>query len=105
MYEIVDRPAGKKIVKSKWVLRVKTNEKGKIEKHKARAVAKVFSQVEGVDYYQTFSSIIRFESIRHMVALGTSKAMAMYQIDVTTAFLYAPLEEIFIWSNRSACMG
>ena len=93
VYEIVDRPAGKKIVKSKWVLRVKTNEKGEIEKYKARVVAKGFSQVEGVDYDQTFSPTVRFESIRQMVALGTSKSMAMHQMDVTTAFLYAPLEE------------
>ena len=93
VYEIVDRPAGKKVVKSKWVLRVKTNEKGEIEKYKARVVAKGFSQVEGVDYDQTFSPTVRFESIRQMVALGTAKSMEMHQMDVTTAFLYAPLEE------------
>ena len=91
VYEIVDRPVGKKVVQSKWVLRVKTNEKGEIEKYKARVVAKGFSQVEGVDYDQTFSSTVRFESIRQMVALGTSKSMEMHQMDVTTAFLYAPL--------------
>ena len=39
-----------KVVKSKWVLRVKTNEKVEIEKYKARVVAEGFSQVEGVDY-------------------------------------------------------
>ena len=49
--------------------------------------------MEGVDYDQTFSPTVRFESIRQMVALGTSKAMLMHQMDVTTAFLYAPLEE------------
>ena len=50
VYEIVDRPSGKKVVKFKWVLRVKTNEKGEVEIFKARVVAKGFSQVEGVDY-------------------------------------------------------
>ena len=53
------------------MLRVKTNEKGEIEKYKARVVAKGFSQVEGVDYDQNFSPTVRFESIRQMVALGT----------------------------------
>ena len=77
VYELVDRPKGKKMVKSKWVLRVKTNEKGEIEKHKARVVAKGYSQVEGVDYDQTFSPTVRFESIRQMVALGASKGMQM----------------------------
>ena len=81
------------MVKSKWVLRIKTNELGEIEKYKARVVAKGYSQVEGVDYDQTFSPTVRFESIRQMVALGTSKGLNMHQMDVTTAFLYAPLEE------------
>ena len=93
VYEIVDRPAGKKMVKSKWVLCVKTNELGEMEKYKARVVAKGFSEVEGIDYDQTFSPTMRFESIRQQVALGTSKGMKMHQMDVTTAFLYAPLEE------------
>ena len=93
VYEIVDRPARKKVVKSKWVLRIKTNERGEIEKYKARVVAKGFSQVEGVDYDQTFSPTVRFESIRQLVAVRTSRGLHMHQMDVTTAFLYAPLEE------------
>ena len=56
-------------------------------------VAKGYSQVEGIYYDQTFSPTVRFESIRVMVAVGASKAMSMHQMDVTTAFLYAPLEE------------
>ena len=75
VYELVDRPAGKKVVKSKWVLRVKANERGEVEKYKVRVVAKGFSQVEGVDYDQTFSPTVRFESISQMVALGTSRGM------------------------------
>ena len=93
VYELVDRPNGKKVVKSKWVLRVKTNEKVEVEKYKGRVVAKGYSQVEGVDYDQTFCPTVRFESVRQMVALGTAKGMQMHQMDVTTDFLYAPLEE------------
>ena len=93
VYELVDRPAGKKVVKSTWVLRIKTNELGEIEKYKARVVAKGFSQVEGIDYDQILSSTVRFESIRQMVVLGPSRGLLMHQMDVTTAFLYVPLEE------------
>ena len=93
VYELVDKPNNKKVVKSKWVFRVKTNERGEIEKYKARVVAKGYSQVEGVDYDQTFSPTVRFESIRQMVALGASKGLEMHQMDVTTKFLYAPLDE------------
>ena len=94
VFESVDRPAGKKVIKSKWVFRVKTNELGEIEKYRARVVAKGFSQVEGIEYDQTFSPTVRFESIRQLVAMGASSGMRMHQMDVTTAFLYAPLEEV-----------
>ena len=93
VYELEDRLARKNVVKSKWVLKVKTDAKGRIEKYKARVVAKGYNQVEGVDYDQTFSPTIRFESIRQMVALRTAKNMEMHLMDVTTTFLYAPLEE------------
>ena len=56
-------------------------------------MAKGFSQVEGVDYDQTFSPTVRFESIRQMVALETSRSMQMQKMDITTAFLYAPPKE------------
>ena len=49
MYEIVDGPSGKKVVRFKWVRRVEANEKGEVEKYKARVEAKGFSQVKGVD--------------------------------------------------------
>ena len=70
VYELVDKPKGKKVVKSKWVLRVKTNKRGEIDKYEARVVAKGYSQVEGVDYDRTFSPTVRFESIRQLVAIG-----------------------------------
>ena len=70
-----------------------TGEVEPVQGEEARVVAKGFSQVEGIDYDQTFSPTVRFESIRQMVALGTSRGMTMHQMDVTTAFLYAPLEE------------
>ena len=64
-----------------------------MEKYTTRVVAKVHKQIEGVDYDQTFSPIVKLESIREMVALGASKGLEMHQMDVTTTFSYAPVEE------------
>ena len=113
VFRLVARPKGKKVFKSKWVFRVKKNVDGSVEKYKARVMAKGCSQVEGVDYDDTFSPIVKFESIRQLTALGASKGLHMHQMDVTTPFLYAPLvEEVYMKVPEGelcfcfdACMG
>ena len=47
----------------------------------------------GVDYGDTYSPTVRFESIRMMMAAAASDGLHMVQLDVTTAFLYVDLEE------------
>ena len=64
-----------------------------MEKYKARIVAQGFLQQEGVDYTEIYSPTVRFESIRMMIAATASEGMQLEQMDVTTAFLYADLEE------------
>ena len=78
---------------TKWVFKRKTCIDGKVEKYKARIVARGFMQEEGVDYTETYSPTVRFESIRMMLAAASANAWHMEQMDVTTAFLYADLEE------------
>ena len=92
VYEIVDRPKNRKVIGSRWVLRVKRGADGEIEKFKARVVAKGYSQREGIDYNETFSPTVRFESLRALFALAASQGMEMQQMDVTTAFLYAEID-------------
>jgi hypothetical protein len=50
VWEVVPRPKDKKVVRSKWIYKVKHAVDGSVEKYKARFVAKGFSQREGVDY-------------------------------------------------------
>ena len=105
VYRLVPRPKGKKVMKSKWVFRIKFNADGSVEKYKAIIVAKGFSQVEGEDYDQTFSPTARFESICQLVAMGASRGLHMHQMDVTTTFLYAPLEEeVYMEASDGTCM-
>ena len=61
--EVVPRPEGKSVVTSRWNYKVKYVADGSIEKHKARFVARGFSQVEGIDYDETFSLVARYASI------------------------------------------
>ena len=94
VYAVVDRPEGKKVVKAKWVLRRKLLPSGKLDKLKARIVAKGFTQRGGIDYEEAFSLTVRFESVRLMVAAAAVGNMHTHQMDVTTTFLYASLDEV-----------
>ena len=73
--------------------KVKTNEDGKVERYKARLVARGFTQVKGADYDETFCPVVRMESLRMLVAAGVQRGLQLYQVDVTTAFLNGVLEE------------
>jgi hypothetical protein len=55
VWEIVPRPQNKSIVSSKWIYKLKHATDGSVDKHKARFVARGFSQKEGVDYEETFA--------------------------------------------------
>ena len=66
---------------------------GKLDQLKARIVAKGFTWREGIDHEETFSPTVRFEHVRLIVAAAPANNMHTHEMDVTTAFLYASLEE------------
>ena len=60
VWEVVPRPKDKSVVSSKWIYKIKHAADGSIEKHKARFVARGFSQKEGIDYDETFAMVARY---------------------------------------------
>jgi len=56
VWELVDLPPGRKAIGNKWVFKVKRRADGSFDKFKARLVAKGYTQVEDVDYEETFFS-------------------------------------------------
>ncbi|KIK81020.1 hypothetical protein PAXRUDRAFT_111754, partial [Paxillus rubicundulus Ve08.2h10] len=50
-------------VDCKWVFKIKKNSAGEIDKYKARLVAKGFTQIQGVDHYETYAPIARLASL------------------------------------------
>ena len=93
VWELVELPRDRKSVGSRWVFKVKTNADGSIERCKARLVAKEYSQREGLDYDETFSPVVRSESVRSVIALAAMNGLRLHQMDITTAFLHGDLEE------------
>eukprot|EP00253_Pinus_taeda_P025429 PITA_25429 len=71
-WDLVPLLKGQKLVRCKWVYRTKFGPYGKVDKNKAHIVAKVFSQVEGIDYTETFSSVVKMNSIHLVLSLAAS---------------------------------
>ena len=57
-------------------------------KYKARLVSKEFSQVQGVDYHETFAPVVKMDFIRLVLAIVASKHWEVHHMDVKSAFLH-----------------
>ena len=93
VWDIVLRPEGKFVVTSKWIYKIKHTTDGSIEKHKAIFFSRGFSQVERIDYEETFAPVARYTSIWMIISLATSMGWRLHQMDVKTTFLNGEIEE------------
>ena len=91
-WELVPMPKVRKLIANRWVFTTKRDRAGNVLRQKARLVAKKFTQRKGIDFQETFAPVIRFESLRMLLAVAAHKRMAMTQFDVMTAFLNGTIE-------------
>ena len=66
---------------------------GSIDKYKARLVVKGYRQKEGLDYFDTYSTVTRITSIRMLIALEAVHDFKIHQMDVKTTFINGELKE------------
>ena len=81
------------MVGSIWIYKVKQAADKSVEKYKARFVAQGFSQIEGIDYEETFAPVARYSSIQTILALSAQMGWHIHQMDVRTTFLNGVIEE------------
>ena len=93
VWEMVSRPEGKSVVTSHWLHKLNHVPDGSVEKYKDRFVAQEFSQVEGVDYDETFALFARYTSIKALISITAQMGWKIHQMDVKTAFLNGIIQE------------
>ncbi|CAN1131586.1 Retrovirus-related Pol polyprotein from transposon RE1 [Linum perenne] len=92
-WDLVLPPPTANVISNKWVFRVKEKADGSIERFKARLVARGFQQVEGVDYNDTFSPVLKPATLRLILSLAVTHSWPLHQIDISNAFLHGSITE------------
>ena len=101
----MDLPPGSKPLGSKWIFKRKMKADGTIDKYKARLVIKGYKQREGLDYFDTYSPVMRITSIRMILAIAALRNLEVHQMDVKTAFLNGDLEEEIYMEQPEGCIA
>jgi hypothetical protein len=90
-WDLVKLPPGKKAVSCKWVFTVKKNPEGKVERSKAKLVARGYSQTYGIDYDKIFAPVAKMSTVRTLISCAAIFGWPLHQLDVKNAFLHSDL--------------
>lgn len=99
-WSLCELPKGRKAIKNKWVYKIKRDSDGNISRYKARLVVKGCSQKYGVDYQEIFSPVVRYQTVRYLIALAVQKDLQIHQMDAVTAFLQGDLTDEIIYMEQ-----
>jgi hypothetical protein len=87
VWTLVSRPSDQNFICTKWIFKNKSDEHGTVIRNKARLVAQGYTQIEGVDFDETFALVARLESIRILLSISCHLGFKLYQMDVKSTFL------------------
>ena len=87
---------GHKLLTCKWVHKRKTNERGEVNRFKARLVARGFTQVEYDSFHpdEVFAHVVDRNSLRTVLSMAASQDLKLYSFDISNAYLQAELKEV-----------
>ena len=95
VWELVDKPDPKKhnIIGTKWIFRNKQDENGIVVRNKERLVAQGYTQVQGIDFSETYAHVAHLEAIRILLAYANYNDILYYQMHVKSAFPNGEIDE------------
>ncbi|MCO5547727.1 hypothetical protein L7F22_001178 [Adiantum nelumboides] len=103
-WELATLLKGKKLIKCRWVYKIKHNSDGSVSRYKVRLVAKGYAQTYGIDCEEIFAHVAKMATVRVVVAVAAPKSWILHQMDVKNAFLHGDLQRKCIWSNHQVIM-
>nr|GEV93994.1 hypothetical protein [Tanacetum cinerariifolium] len=96
VWELVDKPFGKYVIRLKWLWKNKKNEDQTVIRNKARLVAKRYAQEEGIDFEESFALVARLEAVQIFVAYAAHKSFLIYQMKA----LYGLKQALMAWYDE-----
>jgi hypothetical protein len=81
------------VIGTKWIFHNKQDQDGIVVRNKARLVAQGYTQVEGLDFGETYASVARLEAIRILLAYACAHNIKLYQMDRKSVFLNGYINE------------
>jgi hypothetical protein len=92
-WKLTTLPPGKKAITSKWIYKIKPGPKGSSARFKARLVARGFQQTYGIDFFETYAAVAKYNTIKIIAALMGTYGWLRYHLDIKTAFLNSSIKE------------
>ena len=94
---MVPRPKDTHVIGTRWIFKNKTDENDEIVRNKSRLEAQGYTQVEGIDFDESFTPVARLESIQILLSIACIINFKLYQMGMKSAFLNGFLnEEVFV---------
>lgn len=100
-WDVIDRTEEMNVLPSTWAFKCKRFPDGSVRKLKARFCVRGDRQIQDVDFHETWAPVVNWNTVRLMLILSQVLGLSTKQVDYTTAFLHAPIEEeVFVAMPR-----